>query len=758
MPLDQAQRRNALTLLTRLGTVDAAAHITLSEAVRRGLPQSLGAAVEVAQNEGHPMTDVLNEVARDADLSVATELWRLIPTETTALRRTAATALARLTSDDFLPADPARAVAMLMDRAERLLEVGMHGPTLDIAQQAVDRLAKPDHPTPALAALAPELWRVMSRCQMLNGDHNGAVASARLSLRLRKTMCWDAPCLAVASAHGTLATRLTGAGRYTEAREQFEISMTMAEQLLADPMWYVAKPDDGSRINMLILPEDAIEAHALVRAGLATSWGFDPARTVYIQPSKATKIIDVISSDLVNYCQCLDELDDRAAAIEAVERAVALMRDLFDEKPDQHRSHLGIALMLLSEELGRHNRRDESLQAAEEAAFLLRKAALDSGGAFIDEYARALSCLLSATEVANKTVGTMLGRAEELMVLLESSRGTEALLREHLRVSAISQWLDNYARAAERLGDPRTALEIAALVIRGTTLLRGVSPDAEAQLARAVNLRSRLLASLGHSNEAIAAAQEALSYADGTSRLVMLNNLAKRLQDAGNYQEAAKAAEDGVALLDTEFIRNRADDHGAWSLAVSLLTMATTHRDNPPLPRHHVEILREVLVSAPSPPADEVVESNLPVIAMLAFLAQIDESEAQATEILQELAAAESRAGLSFKVRAEYAASAQKLVCLLADNGKTDATVFVYGLLANLAEETRETIPRVEQAKAATEVVQLFINLERYDEARNIAAGAEELLRSEEYLSAREKDLGQKPADFLIVLDQILAL
>jgi tetratricopeptide (TPR) repeat protein len=638
---------------------------------------------------------------------------------------------------------------MLVDRAERLVEVGIHTPSVAIARQAISRLAEPDYPTPELADLAPTAWRVMSLCQAVTGDADGAVASARLALRLRTTICWDAPCLDVAAAHGTVANRLNTAERGAEAREEFETAIAMAERLLDDPGWYFPESDAGSPLNVLFLREDAIQAYALARAGLAADWGFDPARIVYFTPSPPTEIVKVISSALVGLCSCLNGLGDLDGAFDTAERAVALTRDLYDADPDQHRQRLGSALTLLAEQLGRLGRRAESLRAAEEAEGLLRKAVIDSGGAFIDDYARTLRDLLSAMEMGEGTVGAMLDRTEELILLYESARGTEALDRESPFVAAMTRWLDGYARAAENLGDADGALGIVDLAIRGMTLVRGIQDGIDAQLAAMMNLRSRLLASLGQTSEGIAAAEEAASLADGIARLATLNNLAKRLADSGHLERAGQVAGETLASLDPTSI---ATDPSVWMIAASLLGMATkTGKEFSP---HDVEIVREVLVFAPCPPGHEQVEKNLLYFAIRAFLKATKESAGM--EILRLLAAAQTRDQLPAEIRAEYARLTYQLVCMLVDARRLDAAVSVYRLLASVAAATGEEVPRVEQGKAATELMYVFGKDERYDDVRAVAVESEDVLRSPEYLAARERDIGQRPTDFLAQLDQVL--
>lgn len=751
MPLDSDQWRNALTVLTRLAADNPVAGGTLADAVRRGLPASLPAAVKVALEEGHPMSDVLSELAADASTSVdlLTALWELIPADTAALRTTAANALERLTDTASLPDDPDAAVSLLADRADRLVEVGMVSPSVAIARQAISRLAEPDYPTPELASLAPNAWRVMSRCQASTGDTDGAVASARLALRLVTTMCWNAPCLEVAQAHFTVAGRLNAAGHNAEAREQFQTVIAMAERLLDEPAWYLPKPETGQQMNLFFMREDAVQAYALAQAGLAVDWGFDPAHVVYFQPTPATEIIHLIASALVGLCNCLDGLGEHDGAVDSAERAVALLKDLYDADPDRHRDFLGTALTFLSEQLKLVDRQTDALRAAEEAAGLLRRAVLDSGGAFVDTYARALRALVSAVEgQATATVGSLLDHAEELVLLYESARGTETLDRESPWVAALTQWLEGYARAVENVGDANTALGIVDLAIRGMALVRGIHDGAEARLAVLLNLRSRLLARLGQTPEAIAVAEEAASLGQGIVRVVTMNNLAKRLADAGDLERAAQIADETLAPVDPESVTA---DSSTWLLAVSLLGMVT--RAQREFSAHHVKLVREILGSAPSPPGDDLVEKNLPYIAGRAFLSA---EEAAGLEIQELLAATQKRAQLPATIRSEYARLTYQLVCLLVDTRRLDAAVTVYRLLASVAAATGEEVPRVEQAKAATELLQVFGQDGRFDDVRAIGLESEDVLRSPEYLAARERDLGQPAAEFLAQLDQVL--
>jgi hypothetical protein len=187
-------------------------------------------------------------------------------------------------------------------------------------------------------------------------------------------------------------------------------------------------------------------------------------------------------------------------------------------------------------------------------------------------------------------------------------------------------------------------------------------------------------------------------------------------------------------------------------IAASLLGMATkTGKEFSP---HDVEIVREVLVFAPCPPGHEQVEKNLLYFAIRAFLKATKESAGM--EILRLLAAAQTRDQLPAEIRAEYARLTYQLVCMLVDARRLDAAVSVYRLLASVAAATGEEVPRVEQGKAATELMYVFGKDERYDDVRAVAVESEDVLRSPEYLAARERDIGQRPTDFLAQLDQVL--
>jgi len=435
---------------------------------------------------------------------------------------------------------------------------------------------------------------------------------------------------------------------------------------------------------------------------------------------------------------------------------VAHMKDLYDANPDRHRAGLATGLIQLSEQLGRLERHAECLHTAEEATALLREAVLDSGGAFVDEYARALSNVVAALENTNKPIGEVLGRVHELIRLFESARATEALTRGSAMLNAIFLWLDQYAQIAEQLSDYEGALKIITLVTRGANLLRGIDTTANDWLAAATSLRSRLLIRLGRTAESIAAVEDAVAHARGTARLTTLNDFARRLSASGDLVNAHQVAERALASLGTPIIAGITGDRGAWSVTVSLLSIFSSTTGDQPLPLYAVELLDTVLASAPSPPADEAAEGNLPPLAIRAFVAVIDDRPAQAMQILHHLLAAESRTGLPTAIRTDCAMQMQNLVCWLADTGRPDIAASVYPLLAAVADAAGEEIPpKIERAKAATAPIQAFPDMELTTMPRSTAADAEEPLRSTECLAVRERDLGRKPATFLGILDQI---
>ncbi|WP_328990211.1 hypothetical protein OG394_28630 [Kribbella sp. NBC_01245] len=762
MQFTKEQTSHALTVLTRLAQRDPTHKPAVAEAVRRGLPASLQPAIRAAVETGQPMADVLAELVPGLDVDGLRIAQALLPPDSVALRFFADALFERLVgvAPTLETEDAAANVGLLTKRAEALLEVGAPQQALPIAQEAVALALEDPTLTHEVAQRVPEALRVLSRCQAQNGDHDAAVATARDLLHAELFTHLQTPCVQVARAHVVLGERLARAGRSTEARAEFEVAREQFEALREDPLWYVR--DTGMRIALST--EDALLVATYAAAGRLTELGAQPDEPVgYANPALDP---DSLRLPLLTTRMYLaDLLEDDGLAITELTELAELSQELVDTDPDRFLQLHSAVLNRLARRSRHFESGEQFLQRARSAADTMGSLSSMSGGAFVTEKAAALLIRAAAVEVGNVPIRELLDSLREIVDLYRTARVPETQLAGSPLLTAVTQNLLEWARFTEQAQDGVEAARLAKDVVEAGRLLHTLDPTACFTLLEALLTRARLEERAGHTEESVACLAEARIHlphlTDEEQRFVMAgaicNNLGWRYRSLGRTAEALEVAEAGLDALGPAVASRVGSDVKSWQLAASLIVLVNTVGPANVV-RRRGDLVIAVLAAAPVPTQGADIERNLPRLGLSVAIDRIIQGDANGRDAaLRALGQAMTRPGLSRDVVHSCAQLGYDALCRVVDAGQVDDAAAIYRLLVALTGDRTDVGTFLEQAKAATELVQAYLTVNRRVEAAKVIRDAMPILRSPEYLAARVRDLGQSPEDFLASLDNFLA-
>lgn len=768
MKLTDGQTEHALTVLTRLAQREPRHIGALAAAVRRGLPGSLPPAMRVAMATGQPMPEVLTELARELDADQLALVRWLLPVDSAALRLLAHTVHDRRLAlpSPAEPDDVAARIDLLSDRAESLIEIGAPRQALPIAREAVD-LAGLDRPfiSYGVAAVAPHALRVLSRCNAANGEHAAAVDTAEQYLQAELFVCLQSPCADVAGAYFTLASRLADAGRVDEARQQYALARELFERLLDDPQWYLR--DDKARV--VSSPAEAlIVAHAAA-LGKLDELGVQPHEAIaYVQPAvDRNALLASLVKTRLQMADLADDLDP--AAITELTQLTELTQELVDADRDHHLPLHVVTLTMLARRSQRLEQAETFLARARAAAEASGTASSLSGGVFVRLHVEAL--LTEAFAAEKIAAGTM--RVGELLTVLRKAAGLyrsvrvpEVLLTESPMLTVLTEQLIEWARIAERAADDEESSRLIDDAHEGATLLHEVAQDACYVLVECLVVRSRIADRAGRAYSALqdllTARKHLPHLADATRQIVVgaaiNNNIAKRYRALGDPESAAATAGDGLrTIIDSGLHTTNGQ---AWWVAVAMTHIGIEQSKIKPgsfVDRHTDDILA-LLAAAPTPPIETEAAVPVHTLGFAVLLHHIAPPQPRVRDAaLWALRHVMARPGLPAELRHDCARRGYQTLCLCVDAHELDAAAGVYALLIDLAGDRTDPGTFVEQAKAATELIQAYLHADRRQDAVATARQALPVMRTPEYLATRERDLGQSAHEFLAALDSLLA-
>ena len=325
--------------------------------------------------------------------------------------------------------------------------------------------------------------------------------------------------------------------------------------------------DLSARLADLGWPEaalDAIEEAAAILRDLAA------ARPEAFAPDLA-QVLNSLSVRLA-------DLGQREAALDAIEEAVAIRRDLAAARPDAPRDELAMALGNLSGCLADLGRRAAALAANEEAVAIRRDLVAARPEAFAPDLALSLNNLSNRLSDLGRHEAGLTAIEEAVAIRRDLAAARPDAFRPDLAASLNN--LSNRLAQLERNAPALAAIEEAVAIRRDLAAAR---PDAfRADLAQSLNNLAVRLADLGHSAAALAAIEESVALrrdlaaarpdAFAPDLALSLGNLSNRLAECGERAAALAAAQEAVALR-RDLAAARPDAFRP-DLAVALWTLA----------------------------------------------------------------------------------------------------------------------------------------------------------------------------------------
>jgi tetratricopeptide (TPR) repeat protein len=249
----QRQWREALTRLTRLAQRQPDAREWLEDMLRRNMPAILAPALEVAEETGDPLPEVLaRALAADASLQAHETVARAVPMGATVLQDLAIASLRALLDQDTWTAGEVAVVrrhALRVALASRLAAAGRLDEARLTAEQALAGI--PDDPSSRARGI--DAYDVLAQCQLAAGDALGAVDSARHALALRQSI--DDPYRGQAEGERRLGLALLAADRPEEACRMLVSAVSRARDQLtgARDVWFGLEDQLAAGANALHL-------------------------------------------------------------------------------------------------------------------------------------------------------------------------------------------------------------------------------------------------------------------------------------------------------------------------------------------------------------------------------------------------------------------------------------------------------------------------------------------------------------------------
>jgi tetratricopeptide (TPR) repeat protein len=189
------QWRAALTRLARLAQRQPEARAWIEEMLDRNMPGILRAAIEVAEETGPPLPELLAGILeRKASVEAYEAIARSVPMNSTELQDLAITSIRSLLALQGWPSDePERDVAIRQHAlrvalATRLANAGRLAEARPVAEQAVVQARTALRKHKSARARSIDAYDVIADCQLSSGDAMAALETSRQALALRKEM------------------------------------------------------------------------------------------------------------------------------------------------------------------------------------------------------------------------------------------------------------------------------------------------------------------------------------------------------------------------------------------------------------------------------------------------------------------------------------------------------------------------------------------------------------------------------------------
>jgi tetratricopeptide (TPR) repeat protein len=279
----------------------------------------------------------------------------------------------------------------------------------------------------------------------------------------------------------------------------------------------------------------------------------------------------------------LSDLGRREEALQASQEAVAIRRRLAQTRPDAFLPDLATSLNNLGTMLSDLGRREEALQASQEAVAIRKRLAQTRPDAFLPDLAASLNNLGNMLSV--------LGRREDALQAAQEALDIRRRLaqdRPDAFLPDLAMSLNNLGNTLREVGRREEALQAAQEALDIRRRLAQDRPDAFLpDLATSLSNLGNRLSDLGRREEALQAAQEAVEIyrrlaqdrADAflPDLAMSLNNLGNRLRDVGRPEDALQTAQEALDIR-RRLVQARPDAFLPY-LATSLNNVGTTLSD-----------------------------------------------------------------------------------------------------------------------------------------------------------------------------------
>lgn len=656
------QAKRTLTVLTHAARTYGSADKALRSALAAHFAERWDLAMEVAQEAGDPLGEMLAATLEDDPRGgLARRIEPLLPRRSIALREFAAT-VTRQALDDARQRLPGlerdgEVARLANDLSNRLTDLERRDEALSAIEEAVAIYRKlvGSDATGYLSGLASSLNN-QSGCLSRLGRFDLALAAIEEAVRIYRRLGDVDPDDVLAE----LATCLINAayvlgqlGRGEQALEVIEESVEIYREL-AD-----ARPDDhladlAGALNSLAAQLANLARHAGALAAI------EDAVAIYDELASARP--DAFLADLAqalnNKSGCLSTLGRPIEALVAIEEAVATFRQLAAARPRPFKPDLATSLHTRAVLLGKVGRHEDALRAIGEAVELRHALSEEHADVFLPDFARSLNVQASClSEVARSLDGlgvidqavainrTLVRASEAHRSTLAASLDTRSFLLASLNrreeglnsiaeavsirrqlaqaqpdsfLADLAASLDNMAVSLALLGYGVPALSAFEEATAAYRPLAESQPDPYvAELAESLNNQSNLLGLMARPREALARIQEAV----GLRRQLASANpngfmpaLAESLHNQAVLYARLGDDDRALATLDEviEIRRKLADAHPSQlpGLAISLgrqaiqLANVERHMDAVPKLADALRIMVRVLESDLNGPRD----------------------------------------------------------------------------------------------------------------------------------------------------------
>ncbi|MCL2721333.1 MAG: tetratricopeptide repeat protein [Treponema sp.] len=525
----------------------------------RSLP-AVGAAVSLAEKTAFcPIPDILTKaLEKYGSISLALELWKVLPSDSVAFRRlqlwVAKTNLSDKKNKERLTCNQQSEYAnALVFYSTALVELGQHEDALEAIYEAVDiyRLLVESDTDIFLSGLArslDSLGNILSELgqyeKALETTHE-AVEKYRLLVKSRPDdFLFDLP-----GSISNLGNRLSELGQFEESLEVYNEAVcsyrTLKESYpdTVSPYLAMSLNNLGNNFKELGRHEEAIKI-------------IQEAVDIYqsLTESRPDAYIPYFADSLISLGHNFTELGKHNEALKATSKAVDNYRALTKSHLNNFLPDLAMSLDNLGNNLCKLGKKNEALETTQEAVNMYRSLSVSYPDTFLSDLARSLDNLGIRLSNFGHHKEALKATQEAVDIYQSLSKSFPDIFLFHLARS-----LNNLGVRYSNLDQHEEALEVTRVAVDTYRLLYTSYPDTYlSHLARGLNNLGNKLSDLDRNKEALEIAQEAVekyrqlvvTYPDTfLPELAMsLYNLGVSFNYLGLHEDALKVTIESVSI------------------------------------------------------------------------------------------------------------------------------------------------------------------------------------------------------------------